>query len=683
MLSSVTRRTLICVLVAIALVVPIASAPASQSQGPRSRDAHRPAGSEADGGRRAHVRPARPRLHRPDRGAEQERSRAERRHAAQQGRAQGRSGCWTGSARAVSVRSPVHGMPVLLKDLIDVKGMYTSNGNYSLRNSFPEKDSGVAEKLRERGAVILGKVGLSEYANFFGNQPSGFANLTGQVINAIDADQNVSGSSSGSGAAVRGGAVAADRRHRDVGLDHQPVAGRRHRRPAPHRRPRPRRRHRPDLGLAGHGRPDGPDGRERGADADGDRRPGSREQLRRPLGPDPGRGRSRHPAGARHRARLPVGARPELRPGQAHRLQRRPDDREPAGADARRRGEGRARGGRGDHGGAPDGAQPAGGPAAVPEHGPELRGEAGHQPLLRQPRPARADQLAGRGDRRQQRRVAPGAQVRQRHARGRQRDRPQRPGGGRGVQDRPPPGQDPRPREHRPPDDQRHAGRSERRLHRDPRHRAERRARRLPADHDPDGLQRDPAPGGERVRARQRLHRAQPDRRRLRDRAGDEEAQAGLPGEPEHVPVRRHESGAAVRRRAAAATRLREAAAPARQGAGAGLLARDRVGEEPAGAHDRRDAHGGDADQGVPRAHRADERGGPGDPGRALSEPATPPGRRRRSTASGPGRARAGRCTASRCCSTTRSTPRGYRRPAARSRCRTPTPRTTRRSRPG
>ena len=71
------------------------------------------------------------------------------------------------------VRSPAHGLPVLLKDLIDVKGMYTSNGNYSLRNSFPEKDSGVAEKLRERGVVILGKLGLSEYANFFGNQPSG------------------------------------------------------------------------------------------------------------------------------------------------------------------------------------------------------------------------------------------------------------------------------------------------------------------------------------------------------------------------------------------------------------------------------------------------------------------------------------------------------------------------------
>ena len=65
-----------------------------------------------------------------------------------------------------------------------MKGMYTSAGNFSLRNSFPAIDSGVAKKLRENGVVILGKLGLSEYANYFGNQPSGFANLTGQVLNA-------------------------------------------------------------------------------------------------------------------------------------------------------------------------------------------------------------------------------------------------------------------------------------------------------------------------------------------------------------------------------------------------------------------------------------------------------------------------------------------------------------------
>jgi Asp-tRNA(Asn)/Glu-tRNA(Gln) amidotransferase A subunit family amidase len=99
------------------------------------------------------------------------------------------------------VRGPAHGLPVLLKDLIDVVGMYTSNGNYSLRESFPEDDAGVVKKLRASGVVILGKLGLSEYANSFGNQPSGFSNLTGQVLNALDADQNPSGSSSGSGTA--------------------------------------------------------------------------------------------------------------------------------------------------------------------------------------------------------------------------------------------------------------------------------------------------------------------------------------------------------------------------------------------------------------------------------------------------------------------------------------------------
>ena len=99
------------------------------------------------------------------------------------------------------VRGPAHGLPVLLKDLIDVKGMYTSAGNFSLRDSFPETDSGIAKKLRENGVVILGKLGLSEYANSFGNQPSGFANLTGQVVHGLDADQNPSGSSSGSGTA--------------------------------------------------------------------------------------------------------------------------------------------------------------------------------------------------------------------------------------------------------------------------------------------------------------------------------------------------------------------------------------------------------------------------------------------------------------------------------------------------
>ena len=97
---------------------------------------------------------------------------------------------------------PADGLPILMKDLIDVKGMYTSAGNYSLRNSYPATDAGITKNLREHGVVILGKLGLSEFANSFGNQPSGFSNLTGQVLNGIDADQNPSGSSSGTGAAM-------------------------------------------------------------------------------------------------------------------------------------------------------------------------------------------------------------------------------------------------------------------------------------------------------------------------------------------------------------------------------------------------------------------------------------------------------------------------------------------------
>ncbi len=96
---------------------------------------------------------------------------------------------------------PADGLPILLKDLIDVKGMYTSNGNFSLRKSFPPEDSGIAKKLRASGVVILGKLGLTEWANSFGSQPSGFANLTGQVLHGLDTDQNPSGSSSGSGTA--------------------------------------------------------------------------------------------------------------------------------------------------------------------------------------------------------------------------------------------------------------------------------------------------------------------------------------------------------------------------------------------------------------------------------------------------------------------------------------------------
>src|ERR1700749_1807979 len=104
---------------------------------------------------------------------------------------------------------PAMGLPILLKDIIDAKGMYTSAGDWALRNSYPEKDSGVAKELRAHGVIVLGKLGLSEWANSFGSQPSGFSNLTGQVLNALDAAQGPSGSSSrpGGGASASPGAA--------------------------------------------------------------------------------------------------------------------------------------------------------------------------------------------------------------------------------------------------------------------------------------------------------------------------------------------------------------------------------------------------------------------------------------------------------------------------------------------
>ena len=101
-------------------------------------------------------------------------------------------------------RGPLHGVPVLLKDNIDTQDkMPTTAGSRALANSFPLHDSFVAEKLREAGAVILGKANLSEWANFRGQlSSSGWSGVGGQTKNPYVLDRNPCGSSSGSGAAV-------------------------------------------------------------------------------------------------------------------------------------------------------------------------------------------------------------------------------------------------------------------------------------------------------------------------------------------------------------------------------------------------------------------------------------------------------------------------------------------------
>ncbi|MBE2320459.1 amidase [Solirubrobacter sp. CPCC 204708] len=110
---------------------------------------------------------------------------------------------------AGAVRGPLHGIPVLVKDNLDVAGLPTTAGSVALENSIPDKDSPVVAKLRAAGAVLLGKVNLSEFANFLTNgMPSGYSSLGGQVLNPYNADITPSGSSSGSGAAAAAGLAA-------------------------------------------------------------------------------------------------------------------------------------------------------------------------------------------------------------------------------------------------------------------------------------------------------------------------------------------------------------------------------------------------------------------------------------------------------------------------------------------
>jgi amidase len=102
------------------------------------------------------------------------------------------------------VRGPMHGIPVLIKDNIDTADrMQTTAGSLALLGSKPTRDSFVAQKLRESGAVILGKTNLSEWANIrSSHSSSGWSGRGGQTTNPYALDRNPCGSSSGSGAAI-------------------------------------------------------------------------------------------------------------------------------------------------------------------------------------------------------------------------------------------------------------------------------------------------------------------------------------------------------------------------------------------------------------------------------------------------------------------------------------------------
>lgn len=108
-----------------------------------------------------------------------------------------------GLDKGTGERGPLYGVPVLLKDNIDTAdAMQTTAGSLALLGSKPARDAFVVRRLRQAGALILGKTNLSEWANFRSKRSSsGWSGRGGQTLNPYALNRNPCGSSSGSGAA--------------------------------------------------------------------------------------------------------------------------------------------------------------------------------------------------------------------------------------------------------------------------------------------------------------------------------------------------------------------------------------------------------------------------------------------------------------------------------------------------
>ncbi|MGH7894375.1 MAG: amidase family protein, partial [Candidatus Binatia bacterium] len=99
--------------------------------------------------------------------------------------------------KAKGPRSPLHGIPVVLKDNFDTVDLPTTGGSVLLEGSIPPGDAFLVKKLRAAGAIILAKVNLSEFAS-----GGTYSSLGGQTRNPHDLTRSPSGSSGGTGAAI-------------------------------------------------------------------------------------------------------------------------------------------------------------------------------------------------------------------------------------------------------------------------------------------------------------------------------------------------------------------------------------------------------------------------------------------------------------------------------------------------
>ena len=105
--------------------------------------------------------------------------------------------------RVRMARGPLFGVPVLVKDNIDVAGLPNTAGSLALKDNLPARDAPIVSRLKSAGGIVIGKANLSEWENFrSGNSISGWSAVGGQTRNPHALDRNACGSSSGSAAAV-------------------------------------------------------------------------------------------------------------------------------------------------------------------------------------------------------------------------------------------------------------------------------------------------------------------------------------------------------------------------------------------------------------------------------------------------------------------------------------------------
>ncbi len=95
---------------------------------------------------------------------------------------------------------PLHGIPVAVKGQVETKGIETRFGCVALSGYVPEKDATIVAKMKEAGAIILGKTAMPDFATSW----FGYSSVNGEPKNPYDLDRDPDGSSAGTGAAIAG-----------------------------------------------------------------------------------------------------------------------------------------------------------------------------------------------------------------------------------------------------------------------------------------------------------------------------------------------------------------------------------------------------------------------------------------------------------------------------------------------